>query len=338
MRHAVRFQNRAVLFHERRRVVAPAPLGRRAQIAQTTRRIRTRLDERRLVFARQNFRREKNARVVVELRDGLVRGPSVEALDGARVLVRHEPPPHASPQLRDGRLSRQVDARRRLAKALVRDVVLGIGVLEGKIELRVALGQPPLGLREVAPTLSFPMGVVIAAGKSALAKHDLRVFGKVGDPRHDGVPIASPAEPTRARVYNCQIIERAHRAQPPRLRGGREIELFSSFFFFFFFFRDDRIIAVVGDPADVVKRRSRVEFDKRRTRSAAHDDVGGVEISAERYAGGVELGQPGTHLETHQFFLRVTREYRRRTGEDRAERVPRDERRRRDEHGEFLLF
>jgi hypothetical protein len=108
-----------------------------------------------------------------------------------------------------------------------------------------------------------------------------------------------------------------------------------SFSFSSSFFREHRI-ATVGNPG-VGKQRSRVEFDARRVWSAAHDDVGGVETPAERYAGGVELGQPGTHLETHQIFLRVTRERLRGPGEDRAERVPTLERRRRDEHGEFLF-
>ena len=124
----VRLQERPVLLHERRRVVAPAPPRRDAQITQTDGAVGA---------FRVAIRRGKHTRVVVELRNGFVRGPGVEALDRTGVLVRHETPAHAFAKLRNRHDARQIHARRRLAQELVRDVVRRRRVRVGEIELRV---------------------------------------------------------------------------------------------------------------------------------------------------------------------------------------------------------
>eukprot|EP00982_Pelagococcus_subviridis_P009778 30943-Pelagococcus_subviridis.AAC.17 len=189
-RDDVGFERGAVLRHKIFGGVAPA---RHLQVAQAD------------VLG---VRALKHARVVVKLRDALVRGPLEHARDRPRVLVRDEVLTH--------------HAHRELGEAVVRDVV--IGVLERVIELRVALAQPPLRLREVAPASERGRrgrgrgGGGGGGGGTRLVGRLIRVVHEVDDPRDDGVERAVAARPTRARVQLEKVVQVAQHAGAPRDR------------------------------------------------------------------------------------------------------------------------
>ena len=174
----------------------------------------------------------EHARVVVKLRDGLVRRPLVHPRHRRRVLLGNHRRANRLRQDGQGQAPRRVRAHRHRAQAVVADVVPE--ARERVVQLLVALRQPPLRARQVTPTVRSTSVVRTRTRTSARRIRTRRVRTRartriririrtlggvpreIDDPGHDGVELAVAAGAPRAPVQLQQIVQRAQRPRAPR--------------------------------------------------------------------------------------------------------------------------